>query len=131
MSVKKSILVLEDEMPLSELIKSKLEKEGYDVTTARSVEQAKQYIHDNIRIDLIWVDHYLVGNENGLDFAMWCKDESNEKCKIIPIFIVSNNANSDRIFKYMNLNTDKYFVKANYHLDEIISEINKILIIEK
>jgi len=120
---KKVILVLEDERPLLEAIKIKLEKNGFEVVTARTVEQAKQYTFDLVHIDAIWLDHYLMGKEDGLDFIAWCKEDENAKCKKIPIFVVSNTASSDKVATYMSLGAKKYFIKSNHKLDEIIKEI--------
>ncbi|MCX6717708.1 MAG: hypothetical protein NTU76_03475 [Candidatus Taylorbacteria bacterium] len=96
--------------------------------SARSVEQAKQYVNDLNHIDVIWLDHYLVGKEDGLDFIAWCKEDDNVKCKIIPIFVVSNTASSDKVGTYISLGAYKYFVKSNHKLDEIIQEISESLL---
>ncbi|HEY5588824.1 MAG TPA: response regulator [Candidatus Paceibacterota bacterium] len=124
---KKIILVLEDERPLLEAIRIKLEKNNFEVVTTRTVEQAKEYVKDLAVVDAIWLDHYLIGRETGLDFVAWCKEEDNIKCKCIPIFVVSNTASSDKVTTYMSLGTKKYFVKSNHKLDEIIQEIYKSL----
>ena len=120
---KKVILVVEDERPLLGAIKIKLEKNDFEVITARAIDDAKKLASDAKQIDAIWLDHYLFGKENGLDFIAWCKNEDNKKCKDIPVFIVSNTASSDKVTTYMNLGAKKYFVKSNHKLDEIISDI--------
>ncbi len=119
----KVVLVLEDERPLLEAIKLKLEKNSFEVVTARTVEQAKQYVDDLVKVDVIWLDHYLLGKENGLDFVAWCKEENNAKCKNIPIFVVSNTASADKVSTYMRLGAKEYFVKSNHRLDEIVKAI--------
>ena len=124
---KKVILVLEDERPLLEAIKVKLEKNNFDVVTARTVEQAKNYTENIDFIDAIWLDHYLIGKEDGLDFVAWCKEEDNSKCKNVPIFIVSNTASSEKVSTYMRLGAKKYFIKSNHKLEEIIKEISDSL----
>jgi len=123
----KVILVLEDERPLLEAIKLKLEKNNFEVVTVRSVEQAKQYVYELEKVDGIWLDHYLIGKESGLDFVAWCKEDDNTKCKNVPIFVVSNTASSDKVSTYMSLGAKKYFIKSNHRLDEIISEIKESL----
>lgn len=125
---KKVILVLEDEKPLLEAIKLKLEKRGFDVVTARTIEQAKNYVNDLGKVDVVWMDHYLIGKGNGLDFIAWCKEIDNEKCRLIPVFVVSNTASDDKVATYMSLGAKKYFVKSNHKLDEIITEISNSLI---
>ena len=54
---KKVILVIEDEVPLLEAIKRKLELVGFDVLTAVTTGQSLSYLQDVKRVDLIWLDH--------------------------------------------------------------------------
>jgi DNA-binding response OmpR family regulator len=130
MDKKKTILVLEDERPLLEAIKMKLEKNNFEVVTARTIDQAKNYVEELANVDVIWLDHYLIGKGDGLDFIAWCKEEINSKCNLIPIFVVSNTASAEKVATYMSLGARKYFVKSNHKLDEIISEISKSLLKE-
>ena len=126
MNTKKTILVVEDERPLLGAICAKLEKSNFDVLTARSVEQALNHLQDVPHIDAIWLDHYLLGKEDGLDFIAKCKAKGGI-CTQIPIFVVSNTATSDKVKTYLQLGASKYFVKADKRLDEIVSEIQDFL----
>jgi len=121
----KTILVLEDEIPLQNAIKLKLTKNGFDVVTARNVEQAMNHLLDIPKVDIIWVDHYLLGEETGFDFVV--KLKSSDKWKNIPIFVVSNTASEDKVKSYLALGVHKYYAKSDFRLDTIISEINSIL----
>jgi len=122
----KTILVLEDERPLLEVIKIKLEKSGLSVVTARSVTQAMSYLEDLEKIDAIWLDHYLLGKENGLDFVSKLKEDG-VLWKKIPIFVVSNTASPDKVQSYIRLGVNKYYTKAEHRLDEIIEDIKLFL----
>ncbi|PWB39135.1 MAG: hypothetical protein C3F02_00760 [Parcubacteria group bacterium] len=124
--IKKSILILEDEMALQRIIKDKFEHEGFNTVTARSAGQAWQYLETIKDIACLWVDHYLLGKESGLDFVVKVKEE-NSSFRNIPIFVVSNTASEQKVSAYLNLGVNKYFTKANYKLDDIISEIKGIL----
>ena len=126
MKESKTILVLEDERPLLSAIKLKITNAGFEVVTARSVEQALGYLQDAIHIDAIWLDHYLLGKENGLDFVTKLKADEGP-WKSIPIFVVSNTATSDTLKTYLHLGVANYFVKSDKRLDEIISEIKEFL----
>ena len=66
---KKTILIVEDERPLYRIIKSKFEAEGFSALTAKSVSQALNHLKNGIKIDAVWLDHYLLGKRNGLDFV--------------------------------------------------------------
>jgi len=121
----KTILVVEDEKPLLDAIRIKLEKSGFSVVTARTAEQAYGLLEDINKIDVIWLDHYLLGKENGLDLVV--KIKSHEAWKSIPVFIVSNTASADKVKSYINLGVNKYYIKANYRLDNIITDIRECL----
>jgi DNA-binding response OmpR family regulator len=144
---KKTILVIEDERPLLEIVNTKLDKNGFDVITARSVDQvfnanlekkglgiitassikqALDYLENLENIDAIWLDHNLLGKENGLDLVRKIKANGG-RWKKIPIFVVSNSGGSETIQSYVNLGISKYYVKSNYRLDEIIKDIQTSL----
>jgi DNA-binding NtrC family response regulator len=126
MSDEKVILVIEDERPLLEAIKTKLEKSGFEVVTARSVEQAFNHLEDIEVVHAVWLDHYLLGKEDGLDFVSRCKADG-AKCQRIPIFVVSNTASADKVQAYMKLGVNKYYVKAEKRLDDIITDLKEEL----
>lgn len=70
----KTVLVVEDERPLQEIIKRKLELSGYKVLTERTVDQAIGCVENLGIIDVIWLNRYLLGRENGLDFVTKLKN---------------------------------------------------------
>ena len=144
---KKTILVIEDERALLNAVNTKLEKGGFGVIAARSVDQvfnaglekkdfdvvttntvmqALEYLEDLKNIDAIWLDHNLLGKENGLDFVKKLKANGGQWRKI-PIFVVSNTESSRIIQSYINLGISKYYVKSNHRLDEIITDIHSFL----
>lgn len=122
----KTILVVEDEQPLINAIKKKLETGGYDVVTARSYEQAIEYLNTIDSISCIWLDHYLLGTESGLDLVVDLKKDDS-KWKNLPVYVVSNTAGPDKVQAYLRLGVNKYFTKADYRLDEIVGEIDKAI----
>ena len=145
----KKILVIEDERPLLEAIKIKLEKSGFGVIAARSVEQAfntkakiekngfgiitiqsieqaLDYLDDLEQVDAIWLDHELLGKEDGLDFVTKFKANGGRWNKI-PIFVVSNMTNPSKVQSYVSLGVTKYYVKVDHRLEEIIKDIKVFL----
>jgi CheY-like chemotaxis protein len=123
---KKIVLLIEDERPLVVVIQSKLENSGFEVVTARTIDQGMSYLEEVGRVDAIWLDHYLPGDKTGLDFVAKLKD-SESKWKHIPIFVVSNTASSDNLRSYLRLGVSKYSVKAEHRLDEITNDIKLFL----
>ncbi len=120
------MLVVEDERPLAEAVKNKLENSGFGVVTARTVQQALNYLEELAPVDAIWLDHYLLGKENGLDFVARLKSRDGRWQKV-PIFVVSNTAGADKMQSYIRLGVSKFYVKADHRLDAIISEIKMFL----
>ena len=126
---KKVILVIEDEVPLLEAIKRKLELVGFDVLTAVTTEQSLSYLQDVKKVDLIWLDHYLFGKEPGLLFVAELKNDP--KWKMIPIFVVSNASGAEKKRAYLSLGADKYYTKVDYRLEQIVKDIHRFLAGEK
>lgn len=121
----KVVLVVEDERPLLEAIKTKLQKSGFEVVTARAVKQAESLLEDVLGIGAVWLDHYLIGRETGLDLVATMKKDP--RWKDIPIFVVSNTGSPDKSAAYFDLGITKYYIKADYRLDAIISDIANVL----
>lgn len=122
----KTILVIEDERPLVHIIETKLEKAGFDVVSARTIDQGLGYIEDIPTIDAVWLDHYLLGEKTGLDFIAKLKAPGS-KWVHVPIFVVSNTASEGNLRSYIRLGVSKYFVKAEHRLEEITKDIQLFL----
>jgi CheY-like chemotaxis protein len=141
---RKIILVIEDDSLLLEVINDKLEKSGFNVIAARSVEQAfnpklgkkpvtisnikeaLNYLENLEQVDAIWLDHHLVGKEDGLDFVKKFKANGTSYSKT-PVFVVSNAANPKTVKSYLTSGVSKYYIKSNHRLDEIVKDINSFL----
>ncbi|MEI7451940.1 MAG: response regulator [Candidatus Falkowbacteria bacterium] len=119
------ILVLEDEPSLQEVVKDKLTYAGFEVFAVNSVHAALAVLDNPDKIDAIWLDHYLLGESDGLDFVIMLK--SSDKFKNIPIFVVSNTASPDKIQSYIHLGVTATYVKADVHLADIINDVKKAL----
>jgi DNA-binding response OmpR family regulator len=122
----KIILVVEDERPLVRVIEDKLTKCGFDVVTARTVDQGLGYLEDIKDIDAVWLDHYLIGEKTGINFVEEVK-KPESKWKKVPIFVVSNTASNTNVEAYKNLGVDSYSVKSDHRLDQITDDLKKLL----
>lgn len=119
--VKKTILVVEDEVEILKFIIKKLEDSNFSVTAVKTVDEALDVLSKN-KIDAMWLDHHLLGEKNGFDLVVELK--SNEKLwGKIPVFVVSNTAGPDDIQSYVELGITKYFVKSNATLGQIVDEL--------
>lgn len=98
---------------------------GFEVLSARSVDQAEEYLKEVKNIQAVWLDHYLLGKENGLDLLARLKDSP--ATINIPVFVVTNTASPDKLRSYLALGASKYYIKSNHRLDDIIDDIQNEL----
>ena len=118
----KRILVVEDENSLRKAISVSLKKHQYEVLMATSADEAINALSANGKVDAIWLDHYLLNNETGLDFLQ--KMKTQELWKDIPVFVVSNSVDDNKVNSYYVMGIEKYYIKAENSLDTIIVDIN-------
>lgn len=121
MDIKPLILVLEDEKPLVRAISEKLESDGCEVRAVDNVDAALAVLKGDQSISAIWLDHYLMGEKDGLDLLAEVK--RNEAWNSIPVFVVSNTAGPDKKQAYLKLEVEKYYVKSEHKLSEIVEDV--------
>ncbi|OGY18755.1 MAG: hypothetical protein A2900_02095 [Candidatus Chisholmbacteria bacterium RIFCSPLOWO2_01_FULL_50_28] len=119
------ILVIEDELPLLSAIQKKLELSGFETRTAQDGSRALGILKDLPKPpSLIWLDYYLPAM-SGLEFLT--KIKADPKLAGIPVFVVSNTAGPDKVNAMIALGAQKYFLKAEKRLEEIVEEIRQYL----
>ncbi|NMB70433.1 response regulator [candidate division WWE3 bacterium] len=133
----KTVLVVEDDNNFVRIINAKLGKNGIKTLVSSTASGGLQMLEQN-KVDLIWLDHYLVGEQTGYDFVAAVKKD--KRFNRIPIFLVTNYddygntvvflerlTTEEKPKTYLEYGIDKYFVKSNTSLDTIILEIRKKL----
>jgi two-component system, OmpR family, phosphate regulon response regulator PhoB len=116
-----SILVLEDDRQLAGAVHDALKERGFSPTIVPSVEEGLAILKSNTHVDVIWLDHYLLGTGSGVDFVAHVKNDP--ETKEIPIFVVSNTASSENVNSYIRLGVNNYYTKADYNIMQIIDDI--------
>ena len=117
----KTILVVEDEKALSFAIEDSLGRNNFKVLKANSEEGATKILNTGQKIDAVWLDHYLLGKKTGLDFMRFLRQD--EKWQNLPVFVVTNSVGDDKIASYNVMGIEKYFVKSDSTLSDIIGSI--------
>lgn len=113
------ILIVEDEIAISDLIKIELEVKGYKCEVANDGEIACDYIEEN-RYDLILLD-IMIPKIDGYELLDYIKEVS----EIPIIFITAKNQTEDKI-KGLNLGADDYITKP-FEMGELIARIEAVL----
>ena len=120
-----TIMVVEDETLLLQAITKKLKLSGMDVLSCASGQQAVDYLKNLDELpDAVWLDYYLK-DMNGLAFMQELKQ--NPAWTNIPVIVVSNSANPEKVNNMLALGARKYILKAEYRLDEIIGMIKDFI----
>lgn len=115
------LLVVEDEPLLLEAIGRKLKKLKIEAFLADNDQSAFDFLTNEKKMpDAIWLDYYLKGT-TGLEFMMKLKE--NEKWSNIPVVVVSNSASTEKVNNMLSLGVNKYLLKANFKLEDIIKEV--------
>ena len=102
-----TILVIEDEQDIQELIRFNLERDGYKVISADSVEAAGKLLARQIP-SLVLLDLMLPG-ENGYDFCRRLRGE--ERTQLLPVIMVTARDEDADIVAGLEVGADDYITK--------------------
>lgn len=115
-----NICLVEDEIDLSNLIKTYLEKQGYNVIQFEKGQEAINYIDK--KVDL-WILDIMLGDDiNGYDIIKAIR-EKNENVPVI--FTSARDQDLDKIIG-LELGSDDYITKP-YSTKELVLRVNNII----
>lgn len=119
------VLIVEDDKFLAELISTKLDKEGFDIVVANDGEEginkAKQEKPRIILLDI------MLPGVDGFEVLETLKKDQDASIKNIPIIILSNFGQEEKVEKGLALGAVDYLVKANFTTGEIVQKIKEVL----
>jgi len=115
----KKILVVEDEKPLFEAIKFKLERQGITALVSNSAEEAIEILKKE-NVDLIWLDLKLP-RISGIEFLKIIRDNPDWKNK--KVIIVSASGSDEMKERAKAMGILDYIVKNEMKLDDIIKNV--------
>jgi CheY-like chemotaxis protein len=121
--INNSILVVEDELALSQALLDNLEMAGYTVTTAFNGEEAIQKLK-SVKPALILTD-LLMPKKDGFELIMELKDS--DAWRSIPIIVLSNLDGNDARTKVFAFGVKAYFIKSEHTLEEIVRAVGECI----
>ena len=121
--IKKTILIIEDDKFLRELISQKLKKEGFTISEAIDGEKGVKKVKTE-KPDLILLDLILPGIDG---FEVLAEIKKDHTVAEIPVIILSNLGQKDDIERGFKLGAVDYLIKAHFTPGEIIKKIKTIL----
>lgn len=121
---KKKILIIEDEAILVDVLTKKLDREGYDVSSAEDGERGLEEI-ERVQPDLILLD-IVMPKMNGYE-VLDVLQKKFGKDKMPPVIIISNSGQPVEIDRAINLGARDYIIKAQFTPDEVTTKVNSLL----
>ena len=117
------ILIVEDEEILLTALSEELKQEGFNVVGAKDgqegVEKAQSEKPDLVLLDLV------MPRLDGIGALKAMKD--NAEIRDIPVVILTNLSDYDKISDALSLGAMDYLVKANYRLEDLVNKIKTVL----
>lgn len=126
MENKKTILVVEDDVPVLSLIVEKLSREGYDVLEARD-GKAGLKLGMKEKPDLILLD-ILIPKMSGLIMMEKLRNDG-EWAKVVPIILLTNlTPDSEEIIEAVKkYKAEDYLIKTDWSLNKVVERIKGVL----
>ncbi|MDV6343388.1 phosphate regulon transcriptional regulator PhoB [Nitrosomonas sp. Is37] len=117
-----TILIVEDEPAIQELISYNLRTAGYVVLCARSAEEAKDMVND-VLPDLVLLD-WMLPNMSGIEFARMLRRGA--RTKMIPIIMLTARVEESDKITGLEIGADDYIVKP-FSPRELVARIKAVL----
>lgn len=123
MDEKEKVLVVEDEEILLTALKEELESSGYRVEGAMDgldgLSKTKSFHPQLILLDLV------MPKMDGMEMLQKLKADS--ETRDIPVVILTNLSDYERISEALSLGAMDYLVKANYKLEDLLDKVKTVL----
>ncbi|MFA6919285.1 MAG: response regulator [Patescibacteria group bacterium] len=122
-SKKEIILIVEDDIFLSDLYKTKMELEGFKVLAAYDGEKGLELAQKNspniILLDLI------LPKLSG--FGVLEKLKANKATQNIPVIILTNLSQKSDVEKGLKIGANDYLIKAHFMPSEVVEKIKRLM----
>jgi DNA-binding response OmpR family regulator len=117
------ILLVEDEPLLANLLRQRLEREGFTVVLGKDGEEALKILKEK-KPDLILLD-IILPKISGFELMERLKDDPS--FQRAPIVIISNLGQERDVEKGQSLGAIGYFVKAQVSIEDLVLQVKEFL----
>lgn len=121
--MERTILVVEDDKFLRELMSQKLIKEGFKISQAIDGEEGLKKIKEE-KPSLVLLDLILPGIDG---FGVLAQMKEDPQASKIPVIILSNLGQREDVERGLKLGATDYLIKAHFTPGEIIEKIKNII----
>ncbi|MEE8131889.1 MAG: response regulator [Candidatus Paceibacterota bacterium] len=121
----KKILLIEDDIFLSSLLKNRFQKEGIEIIHAKDGEEAIETL-SKTKPDLILLD-IMLPKKSGFEVMEEIRSDPQLQIQDVPIVIISNLGQPEDISKGEQLGAADYLIKAKISIDDLIKKVEGFL----
>ena len=122
MSDKKKILIIEDETILGELLMQRLGAEGCETVWAvdgkAGMEKMREVLPDLVLLDIV------MPKLDGIGVLKKIKED--EKTKNIPVVMLTNLDDTQKVAEAMQLGARSYLVKTDWKISDVIKKVEEL-----
>ncbi|MEI8343886.1 MAG: response regulator transcription factor [Candidatus Moraniibacteriota bacterium] len=119
----KKILIVEDDAFIRDIYQTKFNQEGFEVVMAEdgifALEKMEQFIPDIILLDVLMP--YMDGVE------VLKKIKENAKLKNIPIIMLTNISEKEKVDMASENGADGYLIKSHFTPSEVVQKVKVLL----
>jgi DNA-binding response OmpR family regulator len=122
--MKKTILIVEDELPMLKALADKFALEGFEILEAKDGEEGLKTATSK-KPDLIILDIFMPVMDGKVMFQ---KLRADEWGKTVPVIILTNlNPDDKTLDALMKNGPSYYFIKSKWKLEELVAKVKKEL----
>ena len=117
------VLIVEDDIFLANIYKTKFDMEGFKVSTSENGEAGLNDIKKK-KPDIVLLD-ILLPKMDG--FVVLEKLKADPEVKSIPVILLTNLGQKDDVQKGLEMGAEDYLIKAHFKPSEVVEKVRKIL----
>jgi len=118
-----NILIVEDDVFLADLYKTKFAMEGFKVNVAYDGEKGLGFIKKN-QPDILLLD-LVLPKMSGFDILKAIKDDA--KTRNMPVILLTNLSQKTDVDKGLKMGSNDYLIKAHFMPSEVVEKIKKLV----
>ncbi len=118
-----TVLIVEDEPSLSEALKDKFTREGFQALVARNGEEGLKMAEENIP-SIILLD-IVMPKMDGV--TMFKKLKENQNTANIPVIFLTNLSNAEQIAEELGDKNYQYLVKSDWDMKDVVGKVRSTM----
>jgi len=121
------VLLIEDDHFLSSLLRSKFQKEGFEVFYAMDGDEALNILRTTKeKMDIILLD-LILPKKSGFEVMTEIRNDPQLQYGNIPIVIISNLGQPEDVERAKSLGAVAYFVKAKTSINDLVEKVKEFI----